>query len=496
MRDYTKFAVKGAAAILLISLVSIIFGYLIRFSLARNLSVGDFGMFYSVFAFLSIFGIFKSLGFDRSLIKFIPEFRYRKKYDLIKSSILYVTFTQLVTNTIVIFGIYAFANYLSLNFFHNPQAGAVLRLMAIAFFIDNFVFVIKFSFQGFKKTVLFASVDLIRMVLLFGIILVGLRLNYGIFSPVAAYIIVPAILLLVFAVVLVVRVFPQFLSAKFRVDKRAFMRIAKYSLFVMSTGIGTAILGYTDSIMLTYFSGLESVGLYNVALPTATILIYIAIAIEGVLIPLTAELWVKKKKEVLSSGLRLLYNYSMVLIVPLAISMVLFADVILSVLYGKEYAQAGAALMILSIGTIFGTLYSINSNIFSGVEKPGINSNIVYFGAGFNFVVNIVLIPMMGIVGAAIATTISYVLMAILTFVYVRKFVEIRLPIMLWAKTALAGILFAVLVGILKNLINIGILMEIPIVLIVSGLFYIWLLFLLRVIDIGELKDLYRRVAK
>ena len=116
MVDYAKFAVKGAATVFAISIVSIILGYLIRLSLARNLTVEYFGLFYSVFAFLAMFGIFKSLGFDRSLIKFIPEFMHQKKYDLIKSSILYVAIIQFVTNSIVIIGIYLFANSLSINF--------------------------------------------------------------------------------------------------------------------------------------------------------------------------------------------------------------------------------------------------------------------------------------------------------------------------------------------------------------------------------------------
>ena len=85
MPSYTKSAVKGATVVLIISLVAAFLGYIVRFMLARNLTVEEFGLFYAVFAFLGLIGIFKSLGFDKALVKFIPEFIHKKEKDFIKS---------------------------------------------------------------------------------------------------------------------------------------------------------------------------------------------------------------------------------------------------------------------------------------------------------------------------------------------------------------------------------------------------------------------------
>ena len=54
MESYTKFAVRGAATILVISLIAAILGYVVRVLLARNLEVEEFGLFYAVFAFVWI----------------------------------------------------------------------------------------------------------------------------------------------------------------------------------------------------------------------------------------------------------------------------------------------------------------------------------------------------------------------------------------------------------------------------------------------------------
>ena len=84
MTNYTKFAVKGATTVLIISVLAAFSGYLVRLVLARSLSVEDYGLFYAVFAFLGLFGMFKTLGLDKALIKFIPEFMHKENNSFIK----------------------------------------------------------------------------------------------------------------------------------------------------------------------------------------------------------------------------------------------------------------------------------------------------------------------------------------------------------------------------------------------------------------------------
>ena len=72
--NYTKLAFRGAAIGFITSIIAAFLGYLVRLVMVRNLSVEDVGLFYSVFSFLSVINIFKAIGTDTALIKFIPEF--------------------------------------------------------------------------------------------------------------------------------------------------------------------------------------------------------------------------------------------------------------------------------------------------------------------------------------------------------------------------------------------------------------------------------------
>ena len=68
MTNYTKHAIKGTIIVLVVSVLAAFLGYIARLVMARGLSVEDFGLFYAVFAFLALLGVFKSLGFEKSLI--------------------------------------------------------------------------------------------------------------------------------------------------------------------------------------------------------------------------------------------------------------------------------------------------------------------------------------------------------------------------------------------------------------------------------------------
>jgi O-antigen/teichoic acid export membrane protein len=496
MSTYTKSAVKGATIVLIISLIAAFFGYLVRFILARNLTIEEYGLFYSVFAFLGLFGMFRTFGFDKALIKFIPEFKHHKKYTEIKSSIIYAAFIQLITNSIIILGVYLFSNYLSINFFHNPQASIVLKLMAIALFLDSFVQVIKFSLQGFKKMNYFSGIDLIRMLLILGVIIIGLKLNYGILSPVIAHILAPIVLTIIFSYILIKNVFPQFLRSSFIIDKGLIKTISKYGAFIMVTTIGGVVLGYTDTLILTYFSGLTSVALYNVALPTAKLFLYFPRAIAGILLPLTSELWIQNKKNLIKAGIESLYKYSMIIIVPAVFAMFSFSEILISLLFGKSYVLASNTLKILSIGMIFGTLNSVCVNFFAGIGKPQINSKIIYTAAIFNLVANLIVIPIWGIIGAAITTSLSYFIMMVIGLINIRKFIKVEFPVLIWSKTLISGIIFVFLIWILKKIIFMNVWVESIVILAISGTAYIALLLLLGAVNVNELKDLYRRIVK
>ena len=162
----------------------------------------------------------------------------------------------------------------------------------------------------------------------------------------------------------------------------------------------------------------------------------------------------------------------------------------------QTYIPASNTLKILSIGMIFATLNGICVNFFSGIGKPQINSKIIYSAAIFNLITNLILIPILGIIGAAITTTISYFIMMFIGLVKIREFIKVQFPITIWSKTLISGLIFIFIIWLLKRIIFLNVWLETVIILAISGVVYIVLLFLLKIINIAELKDLYKRIVE
>jgi len=87
----------------------------------------------------------------------------------------------------------------------------------------------------------------------------------------------------------------------------------------------------------------------------------------AIILPLTSELWERKKTPSIAAGMNLVYKYSFVVVLPAVFLMVSFPDLIIKILFSAKYVEASSALIILAIGTIFMTLVRINFGLLAGI---------------------------------------------------------------------------------------------------------------------------------
>ena len=494
MANYTKKALVNVGKVFAISIVAAFFGYLVRIFFARNLTVEEFGLFYAIISFLSIFVIFITSGLDRALIFFIPKFLAESKNQSIKNSITYAAIVSFVSNLIFLILLFFFADFLGKNYFHNSSASAVLMLMAVSFFIDGFVLIIQSSFQGFLMMATFSGVDLTRMILLLTLSFIFFKFEMGLFSPVLAYIVTPLILICVYLPLLFIRNHNIFAKNKFIWEKQLFKKLYKYGLQMVFLTVGGVILGHADRLMLTYYKTLEEVGIYSAVFPTAMMFSYIPFAIGKVLLPITSELWSKGLATEFKKGVELLYRFFLIVMLPTSFLIFSFSDLLLGLFYGAAYIPGSLALKILAIGAIFFSLSNINGNILSGIGKPHIYTGIIIFGTVINVLLNAILIPKFGISGTAAATGLSFALMMIIGFYILVKRKLVELPYGRWIKTLLISIAFLFIVDYLNMHIAMNLFIKIPAILIISGFFYVAALFLFRLVTFPEIRELLKRL--
>ncbi len=492
--SYTKKAVKGFAIVFIISIIAAFLGYLIRIVMARNLSVEEYGLFFAMFTLMSLLAPLHSIGLSAALVKFIPEFLVKKLPRKISSSIFLVIICQVGTFVVFSLAALGLSGFLAEHYFKTPLAKPALFLFIVILLFSNLRFMVRSIYQAFQKMTTYAGMYLIENSLILILFFYMLRATRSIFTAIYSYIGVYIFIFIVFSIIFL-KMFNIF-KYKGGLDKSLAKNLFKFSIPVVLSGVGGTVVVYTDTLVLTYFRTLAEVGIYNVVVPTVMMLQFFGSSIASVIFPMVSELWTRKKKKFLESGLEILEKYTFVMLIPAVLVVFAFAQIILNLMFGPEYVSGALTLKILVIAILFLVMYAINSTTFSGIGRPEIATKILLQGAVINLVLNILIIPKLGIVGAALSSLITYLFIFLLSAVKLRKFIKIKLPWFNWFKIICSGLVMLALIFGLKALLVMNVYLEIIICGIIGGSVYLFLIWILRVVDFKEAKDLAMQIRK
>ncbi len=198
-----------------------------------------------------------------------------------------------------------------------------------------------------------------------------------------------------------------------------------YASFVLLTGGLAVIVGYADTILVGYFMNSEDVGFYRTSFQLTTLALLGATALSTTLFPRISR-WRKEGdfesiREVISRS----YTYALILAVPVCTGGILLSDLLLYYLYGSPFAVAAPALNVLFIVQLVTIFQAIDSAALSAFKRPGMVFYANLAAAIAVVLLDILLIPRLGIIGAACALLVSMGIKSLLAHIFLRNSVII-----------------------------------------------------------------------
>ncbi len=193
----------------------------------------------------------------------------------------------------------------------------------------------------------------------------------------------------------------------FRFDRALAVRLLKSSWPLILSSIAISVYMKIDQVMIKEMLDSEAVGQYAAAVRISEAWYFIPMVISASLFP--AIINAKKTSEKLYyDRLQKLYFLMVWMAVAIAVPMTFLSHWIVEFLYGAQYDQAANVLMIHIWAAVFVFLLSASGKwyILENYTKLALYRNII--GAIVNIILNYYLIPIYGIMGAAVATLISY----------------------------------------------------------------------------------------
>jgi len=250
-----------------------------------------------------------------------------------------------------------------------------------------------------------------------------------------------------------------------------------FSLPLIPTLIFIWIIHGSDRYIIGYFLGTTPVGIYSVAYGIASILQLAFSPIGLVLFPTIAQLWEEKKISEAENFLNFSLRYYLMIAIPSIFGLLILSKDFILILSTPEFISGSGLIPIIAMGFVFYQLYSIYHYVLYSINKTAVIAVVMFLAAIFNIIITIVLVKISGLIGAAISSMITYLLIGGLIIYMVHKIIKINIDFKFLLRCVYSSTIMGVAVLYLELHDNsvIGIVINI----IISALFYFVILYLI-----------------
>jgi len=387
-------------------IVRLSIGLFVSVWVTRYLGPNDFGLLSFSQSFVGIFAVFASLGLDRILVKHLIE----KKID--SSDLLFTAFTlKLIAGFIsVILCFFSVA-----FFFKSEDSSLLISIISISTIFQAFNVVDSF-FQSrtLSKYVVFSNI-------MSFIICSILKLLFVYFDfPLIYFALVSIVETFLLALGYLYFFYTNKLQGKynFKIDIAKTLLGESWPL-ILSGGV-LMIQARIDQVMLKEMTNNLEVGYYSTALRLIEVFGFITVILSNSLSPAIY------KAKLISKNLyetRLLnyYRLNFILFLVIAIPIYFFSELIIEVLFGKEFIPAGILLALMSIRLFFTNIGTARGAFIVTEKLFKFSLLAMAIGTIVNICTNYILIPINGAYGSIIATIISFTVTTFLLDLFIKK---------------------------------------------------------------------------
>lgn len=267
-------------------------------------------------------------------------------------------------------------------------------------------------------------------------------------------------------------------------NKNILIKLGKIAAPFALAAIFARGYSYLDTVILSKLKGSRAVGLYSIPRKIANAFQFLPMALVASIYPKFSKFYAKNQKK-LSDLFEKSVKYMLLLALPIAIGIFILAPEIIHTFYTKEYTNSIKPLRILVLSVIFTFMASPIGSFLNACDRQKTQTKIVGITLVVNVVLNFILIPQIGVAGAAWAAFISNIILASLGYFFAARITKISHIYLL--KTKIKALISVIIMGILVWYVNIYLHFAFSILL--GTVIYPLMLFLVQVIDKEQIKD-------
>jgi O-antigen/teichoic acid export membrane protein len=281
----------------------------------------------------------------------------------------------------------------------------LLRITALCFPFIAMQKAVIGTLNGLREMKRFAIVNTIQnllvMVVSFALVIL---LNMGVKGAVLGFVI-PSVLVGLLSLTFT----RNFFILPTKVMTKAFKDVSRFGFYIVLANSIGMVNTQIGSLMIGYFMNETEVGYYAVAVLFLQGVTILPQAVQAVTTPIIAAYYRKGDFHNIRKLLKNTMFKTSAVILCISLILAIFGNFLITALFTEEFLPAYIPMLILLVGYFIHSVYASIGGCLSSVGKVHILFKIDMVCAGLNLLLNILLIPRFGLIGAASATSLSMV---------------------------------------------------------------------------------------
>ena len=398
MTSYKKFT-KDVGLVGIAQIIGTLKGLILLPILTKTLGAEMYGIWTLILATVSLLMPLALLQLGFAMTRFLAAEKDKAKISKGFSSIFAAaSFTAFVLSLLI----FILAEPLAVAVFGGVGATYFVKLSAFLVLLatlDQVIIEYFVAFRQMERYAVFRILHTVGEIALIGYLVLS---GYGLFGAIISLLVVKA---LIFAAgVLVV-------GREVGVSKPSIAVIKSYLPFclpIIPTGLCYWFINLGDRYVIGYFMDISAVGIYSAAYGLGSLVAFFFAPISTVLLPTITNLYENNKIEELKTHLKYSLKFFLMFAIPSLFGLSILSKSLLRTLTTSEFVSGYLIVSIIALATILFNCSSINMNIIVLYKRTKLMGAIYAISALINMAMNIILVPIIGILGAAIATLMTF----------------------------------------------------------------------------------------
>jgi len=385
-----------------------IVGFISTMYFAHALGPGIYGAYSLFLAYFGIFNLIGDGGFGGAAVKRISEGQEQNEYFsaflVLRVLLLVVSVTALLT---------------ARPFFVDLDGSGMFSWLLLALIISVFASAGAGGVYGTGKVGISQTINTLNSISKVVLQVIAVFLGYGAAGLAGGFVagmLAGGLMSLRFLDLRLVRFGRKHLKSLF-----------SFSFWIFLSSAGAMVFAYTDTILIGYFMGNTEIGIYRIAFQFTAAATFTTVALHTVLYPKISNWHAKNEIKQIETSLSRAFTYSLLLAVPVCVGGWILGDRMLYYFYGASFVKGATVLAILLLVQVVNVFMYLQTMSLNAIDRPKDSFRVTAIASVINIILNLLLIPVIGITGAAVATLITMTVNAALAHRALSRIIDVRL---------------------------------------------------------------------